>query len=312
MKNWNPPEGYIEKTYNYTYKLTFKQDERYYYYGVHCTNLPPEDDGYFGSGTNVKKLRKLYGYDCFTKTILAFYPTKKEALLAEDELVPVELLNDEFCLNKIQGGGNFDTTGMKMTEEQREDMSRKRKGREKKQSSIEKMIETRRRRGTDKHSPETIAKLVEINKNKVPIYRGNEMKRIPKEELDEYVKNGWTQGYPESRNKKISKAKMGEKNPMYGKNITNERREKMLATKYKNGTNKHSKETIEKLTQLNRLHAQDKEFREKLSKALKGKNTWSKGRKFVHNDNGEMKNVKVDELEWYLNNGWKIGRVGHK
>lgn len=110
MKNWEPPEGYIEKKYNYTYKLIFKYDERYYYYGVHSTNKDPEKDGYYGSGTNVKEYKKIYGNDCFKKIILEFYETKKESLLAEDALVPVDLLNDEFCLNKIQGGGSFDTT----------------------------------------------------------------------------------------------------------------------------------------------------------------------------------------------------------
>lgn len=312
MKNWNPPKGYIEKKYNYTYKLTLKKDERYYYYGVHCTNTQPEYDNYFGSGTNVKNLRKQYGNDCFNKTILAFYPTKKEALLAEDELVPIELLNDEFCLNKIQGGGTFDTTGMKMTEEQKMEMSKKRKGVKRTQSSIEKMIETRRKRGTDKHNSETIEKLSKINKNKIPIYKNDEMKRIPSDELDTYINDGWTRGYPQSRNSKVSKAKIGKNNPMYGVKITNERRTKMLETKLKNGTNKHSKETIEKLTELNRLHAQDQEFRKKISNGLKGKNVWSKGRKFIHNDEGVMKNVRPDELDWYLNNGWKMGRISHK
>ena len=32
MKNWAPPKGYVEKKYNYTYKLTFKNDRRYYGY----------------------------------------------------------------------------------------------------------------------------------------------------------------------------------------------------------------------------------------------------------------------------------------
>ena len=312
MKNWNAPKGYVEKKYNYTYKLTLKQDERYYYYGVHCTNQEPEYDNYFGSGTNVKNLRKQYGDDCFNKTILALYPTKKEALLAEDELVPIELLQDRFCLNKIQGGGSFDTTGMKMSDEEKKKVSERFKGSKRTKESLEKMVETRRKRGHDKHTPETIKKLSEINLDRFPIHKGEEIKRVFKNELEKYIKEGWEKGYPKSRNNKVSNAKIGEKNPMYGKKVSDETISKMLETKHKNGTDKHSKETIEKLTELNRRKAEDPQFRKKLSNALIGKNNWSRGRKFIHNEDGVMKNVKPEELDWYLNNGWKIGRISHK
>lgn len=82
MKNWTPPKGYVEKKYNYTYKLTFKNDKRYYYYGVHCTNIEPQYDNYYGSGSNVKEYHKIYGKDCFHKEILEFFPTKKRGIIS--------------------------------------------------------------------------------------------------------------------------------------------------------------------------------------------------------------------------------------
>ena len=310
MKNWEPPKGYEEKKYNYTYKLTFKNDRRYYYYGVHCSNIAPEFDDYSGSGTNIKNLKKQFGKDCFEREILEFFNTKKEALLAEDKLVPVELLSDEFCLNKIQGGGSFDTTGMKMSEEFKKNTSERFKGRKRSKESIEKMIATRRKRGTDKPSEETRKKLSEQKKGKIPVNKNGTLKKIDKSELENYILSGWTRGMTEERNEKISKSKLGNKNPMFGKHWDEETKQKMLETKYKNGTNFHSEKTKQILAEKNRDRAKDPEFRKKLSESAKGKNTWSKGRKRIHKD-GITKSVLPEELNRYLSDGWELGH-GYK
>lgn len=310
MKNWEPPKGYIEKKYNYTYKLTFKKDKRYYYYGVHCTNIEPAFDNYYGSGTRIKKMRKQFGKDCFDKEILEFFPTKKEALLAEDKLVPVDILKDEFCLNKIQGGGTFDTTGMKMSQDFCNSVSNRFKGKKRTQESIQKMIKTRRERGTDKPTEETKKKLSEIRKSKKIVNKDGVSKVIPKEELSEYEKNGWKRGTTKERNLKISISKMGEKNPMFGKHWGKESKEKMLQTKYQNGTNFHSEKTKAILAEKNREKAKNPEFRKKLSESTKGKNNWSKGRKRINKD-GVTKAVLPEELEKYINDGWQLGH-GYK
>lgn len=311
MKNWTPPIGYVEKKYNYTYKLTFKLDDRYYYYGVHSTNIDPQYDNYYGSGTNVKKLREKYGKDCFNKEILEFFPSKKDALLAEDALVPTTLLDDEFCLNKIQGGGNFDSSGMKFTDEQKEIISKRFKGRKRTQESIRKMIETRRKRGTDKHSEATKKKLSDIQKSKITITKNDKTKRISKNELEQFLQDGWSIGYSEERNKKVSISKIGEKNPNYGKPVSKETIEKMLETKRKNNTLSHSEETREKLATLNRKKANDTEFRKRLSEACKGVNTWSKGR-ISMKKNGKVITVKKEDVDKFLNEGWIKGRLTKK
>ena len=94
---------------------------------------------------------------------------------------------------------------------------------------------------------------------------------------------------------------------MFGKKVSQDTKDKMLATKIKNGTNKHSNETKEKLAKLNREKAKDPEFRKRLSEATKGKNTWSKGRVFI-NKNGILKTCKPEDLEKYINDGWLKGR----
>ena len=306
MKNWEPPKGYKEKKYNYTYKLTFKNDRRYYYYGVHCSDIEPKFDNYSGSGSNVKKLKKLFGKDCFEREILEFFNTKKDALLAEDKLVPIEILSDEFCLNKIQGGGAFDTSGIKMSEEFKKEISKRFKGKKRSEESIKKMIDTRRARGTDKHSEETKRKLSEQRKNKIPIIKDEKVKIIPIQELEKYESKGWVRGLSNERNKKVSESKIGNKNPMYGKHWSEESKKKMIETKYKNGTNFHSDKTKQILAEKNREKAKDPLFRKKLRESAIGKNTWSKGLKRI-NKNGIVKAVREEELEAYLNEGWVRG-----
>lgn len=54
------------------------------------------------------------------------------------------------------------------------------------------------------------------------------------------------------------------------------------------------------------------EHKKNLSLAHKGKSTWNKGQKGLvkHINNGiESKMVKINKLEEYLNNGWKLGRI---
>ena len=306
MKNWVPPVGYVEKKYNYTYKLVYKNDNRYYYYGVHSTNILPEIDGYYGSGGNIKKMKKLYGKDCFEKTILKMFPTRKEALLEEDALVTSEMLTDKFCLNIIHGGGTFDTTGLHLTEEQKKEISKRFKGKKRTKESIEKMLETKKKHDTFKTSEETKKKLSEINKNKLNVYKGNIQKRINKEELEKYINDGWIRGYTKERNLKVSKSKIGEKNPNFGKKWTKESIEKMLETKKKNNTLSHSEETKKKLAEINRKNATNPDIRKKLSIANKGKNTWSRGLKRIYKGS-EKKMVKQEELEHYLSNGWLMG-----
>ena len=81
----------------------------------------------------------------------------------------------------------------------------------------------------------------------------------------------------------------------------------MIETKIARGTNFHSKETREKLANLNREKAKDPEFRKKLSMAGRGRPSKTRGNKFI-NKNGIEKSVKPEELQAFLNKGWTLGR----
>jgi hypothetical protein len=91
----------INCKYNYTYKITNNINNRYYI-GVHRTNNI--DDGYMGSGKLIKRAIKKYGIENFTKTILRFFVTYREALEYEKELVTIELINSDTVYNIREGG----------------------------------------------------------------------------------------------------------------------------------------------------------------------------------------------------------------
>ena len=86
---------------HYTYKITNNINGKYYY-GVHSTdNL---DDGYMGSGTLIIKAIDKYGVENFTKEILEFFDTAREAYAREAELVTRKEVDNPMCYN-IRGGG---------------------------------------------------------------------------------------------------------------------------------------------------------------------------------------------------------------
>ncbi len=89
------------KKYHYFYKITNKING-HFYYGVHNTsNL---NDGYMGSGTRLQRAYKKYGIENFTKEILKFFDTTKEAFDYEAEVVNEICIEDKDCYNIKKGG----------------------------------------------------------------------------------------------------------------------------------------------------------------------------------------------------------------
>ena len=77
--------------YHYLYKITNLITGEYYY-GVHSTNNL--NDGYFGSGTQLKNNIQTYGKSNFLKEILEFFPDRKSLMLCESKVVNKQLLKD--------------------------------------------------------------------------------------------------------------------------------------------------------------------------------------------------------------------------
>lgn len=90
--------------YHYLYKI-LNNITGEYYYGAHSTE--DLNDGYFGSGTQLKNNIKIFGKSNFTKIILEFFPDRSTLMNEEKRIVNKEMLKDPKCLNIILGGGEL-------------------------------------------------------------------------------------------------------------------------------------------------------------------------------------------------------------
>lgn len=96
-----PNDPNIDGKYNYLYKITNIINGKIYI-GVHRTNNL--DDGYMGSGKIIKRSIRKYGEDNFSKEILEYFPTYKEALDAERSMVTLDFINEDTNYNIKEGG----------------------------------------------------------------------------------------------------------------------------------------------------------------------------------------------------------------
>lgn len=91
-------------TYYYLYKITNILNDKFYI-GVHRTqNL---NDGYMGSGKNIRRAIRKYGLEHFKFEILSFYDSEEEMLLAEQETVDEQFVLRSDTYNIAVGGGSF-------------------------------------------------------------------------------------------------------------------------------------------------------------------------------------------------------------
>lgn len=193
------------KKYNYVYKLTLKQNPSIFYIGKRSTDNE-NDIKYMGSGKALKFYKERYGKDCFNKEILSYWDTAEEALIEEKRLVTKDLIADENCLNRIVGGGCFDTLGYKWgprTDEQNQKSRESRLGikqsdetKQKISKSIKEkwqdpeycLAQMNGRKGKyDKH----LNKLSKDRINKICIIKDGHWKYIDETELYTFINNGW-------------------------------------------------------------------------------------------------------------------------
>lgn len=91
----------VSRKYNYLYKITNTVNGMEYI-GVHRTdNL---NDGYMGSGKLIRRAIAKYGEENFSKEILEYFNTYREALIKEKEIVTLEYANKNNTYNLREGG----------------------------------------------------------------------------------------------------------------------------------------------------------------------------------------------------------------
>lgn len=97
-----------------------------FYIGKHSTDNM--DDGYMGSGKNIKRAIAKYGVDKFKKKILCYCDSSEEALKVEEFLVTDYIVSRPDCYNIHKGGKGGSAKGWKMPEKGKKAISESLKG----------------------------------------------------------------------------------------------------------------------------------------------------------------------------------------
>jgi len=86
------------------YKVTNNINGRYYI-GRHATNNINDD--YMGSGVAIKNAIAKYGYDNFTKVVIAEASSREELWKLEKEIVNEDVVSDPLSYNMTYGGKHY-------------------------------------------------------------------------------------------------------------------------------------------------------------------------------------------------------------
>ena len=107
-----------QRKYHYIYKITRSDGSGKYYVGMHSTD--DIDDGYFGSGSLLSRSIKKHGKDKHVKEILEYLPTREALKLREKEIVNEECVADKLCMNlRLGGEGGWEHVNSILTADQR-------------------------------------------------------------------------------------------------------------------------------------------------------------------------------------------------
>ena len=182
------------------------------------------EDGYMGSGKRLWFSLNYYGKENHTKEILEYCNTREELKNREREIVNEQLLEEDLCMNLIVGGEG----GRGFTSDEQKENAKKSNAKQKilretdpiwverykdNQSKGQKKVydESRREKtyfydwNGKKHSDETRKKMSESSKGQGKgstnsqfgtcwVTKGGNNKKIKKEELNQWVEDGWAKG----------------------------------------------------------------------------------------------------------------------
>lgn len=258
------------------------------------------DKNYYGSGTSLKKALEKYGKENFSiKIIEEISDDKDYKYLSERERSWIEVTNavkNDKYYNNSYGGENEGWSGVNKAFKETNNYPTKFKGKH--------------------HSIETKIKLSNALKGRTSANKGKHLSKETKIKLSNSLKGRvtWNKGLTKdcdnriksmsSKNKgkhhsKETKAKISKsckglcKNYIWltngkdNKFIPSKDKDKYLNLEYYPGMTKH------KVTLTDKMYAHV--------------STIAKGRKHI-NKNGMNKMCKLEDLNYYLNNGWKLGR----
>ena len=296
--------------YRYIYKITctagsFKGK---FYFGQHTTdNL---DDGYKGSGKLLSIYYKKHPND-YIKEIISFYNSKDELNKAEYDIIHPWLGKEE-CINLTDGGHHGQTL---MTEETKQKISTSNKGKPKSEEHRRKLSEAKK----GKSSP---MKGIKTGRS------WNKGKACP--QISNSLKGHKTS---EETRKKLSESHIEyyktHDSPSKGKHHSEETRKKLSIIKKGKSIGPFTEEHKKKIGEANKGKRKGYKASEETKQKMKGRIPWNKGKKGLQkfseetrkklsistsnkkwiNNGIETKYIDISNLDFYLNNGWKFGRL---
>ena len=275
---------------NFVY-LILNKINRKKYIGVKSTDLDPYEvigKTYFSSSSDKEFIREQKEHpENFKYRVLKNFKTRKEAVQLECELherYDVSL-NDEFYNKAKQTSTGFDTSGIKLTEEQKE--IKRLKNIERYKDINERIKISIKSKESWSKNPQRRLKLIEMNKNR--IRTAEEIEKIKQTRKD-----------PITGKDKYS----GKNSSFYGKTHTSEYKEKMRLLQ----TGKTlSQESKDKISKANRGRKHTEEAKIKMSISRKGKkkpegfgtkiSVASKGRKYPDSFREKLSIISKNRLK---------------
>lgn len=308
-----------QRKYHYFYKITNNLNG-HFYYGVH--NTDDINDGYMGSGKKLHYAYKKYGVENFSKEILKFFDTAKEAFEYEAEIVNEDLIKDDNCYNIQLGGDGWHTLGLVSVKDNKGNTFLTSKDDPRylagelvgvtKGTFTTKDINGNYFNITKNDSRYISGELTGITKNTIFVRdKQNNFHRISKD--DERLKNGefTNKGYTnfKDKNGNIIFANVNDEKVLSGEliGVTKD----MLPVKDKNGNcflvlkddpRYLSGELVSTFKGKHHSEETKQKMREKMTKNSNNPNIWI-------SKEGIHKYIKKEKLNEYLLNGWVIGRI---
>jgi hypothetical protein len=208
-----------EKKYHFIYKTTNLLNGKYYY-GMHSTN--DLKDGYMGSGKRLRYSINKHGKENHKVEIIEFLSSKTELINREKEIVNLNEIAKENCMNlKVGGSGGLRGLSDESLKKIREASSIyckerwKNNGdfRTKAKENLKQQVTNNHKLGKynyntfagKTHTEEAKKKMSEKKKNRFTgsensqfgtcwIFKDNINKKIKKVELNKYICDGWILG----------------------------------------------------------------------------------------------------------------------
>ena len=294
--------------FNYFYKITNNLNGNFYY-GIHSTNNI--DDGYMGSGLKLKRAFKKYGIENFSKEIIKFFDTREELSDYEADVVTEVLVNDSNCYNTSLGGEQLTVKGTFSVYNKEENI-------------WERITNEEYNLNPNKYIKQNIGKVLVYDVNDITkkcflidkniYYQNKDKYRTSFDSYKDHI-------YVILKNN-LSKTIIINKNDFdENKHILkyNGLQKNEIVVKDKSGnifktTNKDPRYLSGELVTAYKGYKWTDEQKERLKEKFantfhqKGKANSQYGTKWIYKDTDCIK-IKKDELDKYLNDGWKLGNL---